>query len=316
MIMSPFFSICIPVYKNFTYLERLLHSVFEQTFTDFEIVITDDSPGNTIEVWLNGHYSDQRISYFRNPVPLGTPENWNEAIRRSKGEWIKLMHDDDWFAHEHALHRLHDAIISTDAKFVYCDYRNILLNGNRSEVPRIKGSFIRNWWVKKNPETLYAKNIVGPPSVVCVHRSINELYDRQMKWLVDVDYYIRILNKQSAYYIKDKLINIGIGSEQVTRYTQNRPEVEIPEGLRLASKINHDPLLNIYFYDAWWRLLRNLNIRDNTQLLAHVGGENVPKQIFQMMNDLKKLPQWLLKMGLLSKLFMTFSYFMYKLKIS
>ena len=93
----PFFSICIPVYKNVDYLKRLLETIFIQTFTDFEVVITDDSPDNVIFEFIQNYYPGKNIRYFKNKYALGTPENWNECIRKANGSWIKMMHDDDWF---------------------------------------------------------------------------------------------------------------------------------------------------------------------------------------------------------------------------
>ena len=47
--------------------------------------------------------------YYKNIKVLGTPENWNESIRKAKGAWIKLMHDDDWFANENSLQKFYEA---------------------------------------------------------------------------------------------------------------------------------------------------------------------------------------------------------------
>src|ERR1043166_5570237 len=100
---SPTFSICIPAYKRVNFLKRLLDSIAAQSFKDFEVIITDDSPGN--EVYdLTEHYKDNfTILYLKNPATLGTPANWNEAISHARGEWIKLMHDDDWFSSSESL---------------------------------------------------------------------------------------------------------------------------------------------------------------------------------------------------------------------
>lgn len=307
-MIPPFFSICIPVYKNVRYLERLLKSIRIQTFRDYEVVICDDSPDEKVGAWLQENFAGAGFTYYRNVPALGTPENWNECIRKSTGTWIKLMHDDDWFAHENVLHILHETLIATDARFIHCNYRNILLDNTHKEIPRIKGSSFRNWWVKKSPETLYARNIIGPPSVVCVHRSITERYDKRMKWLVDIDYYIRILKKEKAFYIKDILIHVGLGEDQVTQYTHNRPEVEIPEGLLLYEKSGASVFRNIFFYDAWWRLIRNLNIRSEKKFSSYLHGHAFPPVIRKIIQHQKQVPQGLLHIGILSKLFMFVSW--------
>ena len=40
--MDPFFSIITPVRNGEKFLNRYLRSLFDQTFTDFEVIIVDD----------------------------------------------------------------------------------------------------------------------------------------------------------------------------------------------------------------------------------------------------------------------------------
>ena len=42
-------SICVPAYKNPVGVERLLGSIKVQSFTDYEVVVTDDSPDGSVE---------------------------------------------------------------------------------------------------------------------------------------------------------------------------------------------------------------------------------------------------------------------------
>jgi len=49
MTNSSEISICIPAYKNVGFLERLLHSISIQSFADYEVVITDDSPDDSVK---------------------------------------------------------------------------------------------------------------------------------------------------------------------------------------------------------------------------------------------------------------------------
>ena len=53
----------------------------------------------------------------------------------------------------------------------------------------------------KNPYRLLADNVIGPPSVVLYKREDKTVYDKQLKWLVDIDFYIRYLKGKSFYYI-------------------------------------------------------------------------------------------------------------------
>ena len=105
-----FLSICIPAYKRTEYLERLLNSISKQDFKSFEVIVTDDSSDDTVERLCFEFKEKFAIQYFKNTPTLGTPENWNESIRHAKGEWIKLMHDDDWFTDRNSLSEFVNAI--------------------------------------------------------------------------------------------------------------------------------------------------------------------------------------------------------------
>lgn len=100
----PKVSICIPAYGNPEGIRRLLDSIKEQTFTDYEVVLTDDSPDDSVrDAALE---SDMEcLRYHKNEKRLGATGNWNEAVRRAKGEYIKIMHHDDWFSQPDSLER-------------------------------------------------------------------------------------------------------------------------------------------------------------------------------------------------------------------
>ena len=83
-------SICIPSYNQVKYLRRTIDSVLSQTYSDYEIIITDDSSTDIVFNLVREYESTGKIQYFKNKTPYGSPENWNEAIRLSKGEFVKI----------------------------------------------------------------------------------------------------------------------------------------------------------------------------------------------------------------------------------
>ena len=56
-----FISICIPTYKSGTKLERLLDSIKIQTFSDYEVVVSDDSPDDSMKKIIDEKYADMNI---------------------------------------------------------------------------------------------------------------------------------------------------------------------------------------------------------------------------------------------------------------
>ena len=119
-------SICIPAYKRVDFLKRLLDSIEIQRFRSFEVVVTDDSPDENVQLLCAAFREKFSLHYQRNTSPLGTPENWNEAIRLAKGKWIKLMHDDDWFASADSLQAFAEAVGKhPNGRFFFSAYRNL-----------------------------------------------------------------------------------------------------------------------------------------------------------------------------------------------
>src|SRR4051812_41659914 len=109
MTDQPFISICIPAYKRIDDLKRLLNSISQQTFKNFEVIVSDDSPDDSVEQLCTAYTTSLNLIYYNNTPALGTPENWNAAIRKANGTWIKLMHDDDYFASDESLQIYVDA---------------------------------------------------------------------------------------------------------------------------------------------------------------------------------------------------------------
>jgi glycosyltransferase involved in cell wall biosynthesis len=298
----PFFSICIPVYKNVDYLRRLLDSVLAQSFTDYEIIITDDSPDESIGDWLKENYAGRTIQYHRHAQPMGTPENWNQSMRKAKGEWIKLMHDDDWLASTNALQVFHDAV-STNAgcKFFFSAYCNVYENTGRLEPVRMDA--IDKMMFQMNPLHLFRKVYVGNPSCVLLHRSIEEWYDSQFKFVVDFEYYIRLIRQGYRWtYIDEVLINVGFHAEQVTQYTKYNPSVQLPENHQLLRLLGPSILSNLLVYEYYWRMYRNVGIRSVDEAATY--DADIPAPLQRMIRFQSGISAEWLRNGFVSKLCM------------
>ena len=79
----PKVSICIPAYDQVDYLKKNIDSVLVQTYTKYEIIVTDDSPSDIVKDLIQQYQRPDIIKYYKNDTALGTPENWNEGIRRA-----------------------------------------------------------------------------------------------------------------------------------------------------------------------------------------------------------------------------------------
>ncbi len=307
---TPLISICIPAYKRVNYLKRLLESIRIQTFTDFEVIVTDDSPDDSVQQ-LCMQYSDQLpLNYSKNQYTLGTPENWNEGIRKATGEWIKIMHDDDWLSSADSLGQFyHMAVKTPDTDFIFSGYS--IFEHDQFKSNSIINSF-QERLLRKDPRNLFYKNVIGPPSVILHRNHQHLLYDNQMKWLVDIDFYMRYLNEFPNFqFTREKLVNIGFNEGQVTKQVWHDKKIVIPETLLLLQKIGGDIFKRIWNYDFMWRLVRNYEIGSDEEMrnLTPRAVTTPLDSVFpHILKSQKRIPGSVLKVGLFSKFFMFISY--------
>ena len=90
----PAVTIIIPVFRRFDFLREALSSALAQTFTDYEILVSDDGPSDEAAS-LASSYRDERIRYRRNPRTLGIALNHYAAFQEARGRYLASLHDDD-----------------------------------------------------------------------------------------------------------------------------------------------------------------------------------------------------------------------------
>ena len=180
METRPKVSCAIPIHNMENaafFLRRLMQSLERQTFKDFEIVITKED---------------------------GTmAQNTNAAIKKCKGELIKILYMDDYLAHESALENMVESFKSGWLA-TGCIHDN--------------GAHLFNThYPAYNDEIHLGKNTIGSPSVIMIENKEPLLFDETMNWLLDCDYYKRL----HARYGKPTLLQnvdvvIGVGKHQTT----------------------------------------------------------------------------------------------------
>ena len=250
----PKVSICIPAYKQPESLRRALISVCKQDFLDFEVVITDDTQDESVKNMVDEFSSKIKIKYFKNSPCKSTPENWNEAIRRASGEYIKILHHDDWFLEEYSLSEMVSLLDNHhDSTFAFCACVNVDIQSGTKKVHAPAATQIE--MLQADSTCLFFGNFVGAPSVTIYRRKPDLFYDFHLKWLVDVEFYIRLLKQNSSFqYLPKPLIGITCNSaEQVTRACENNKEVEISENLYVYDKIAQHTTVNEKFFLEYFR---------------------------------------------------------------
>ena len=291
---QPFISICIPTYKNVDYLQRLLQSVIIQTFKDYEIVITDNSPDNSVEQLVKELGEQLSIRYYKNDPPTNMGENFNRALQKATGKWIKIMHDDDWFATATSLQQFADAVIQNPGcDFIFSACNNVDLATGKIENHKLDEK--KKLLLHSSFYNLYFDNVIGHPSTV-MHKNNDVLYDPSFKWVIDIDFYTRFFEKYSRwYYIPETCINIGIDTSQFSNKYYKNPQVEIPEYLLLLKKLPVTAESNQYIFHALWLLVRKFRLRNLEQIRKAGYDGDVPGVIFKIIKYQKNIPRFIIK---------------------
>ena len=90
-------SIIIPVYNRINLISETLHSVYKQTFSNWEIIIVDDgSSDGTFEMVLKEAEKDSRVHVIKNTSGIKGPSSArNIGLKDSKGEFVLFLDSDD-----------------------------------------------------------------------------------------------------------------------------------------------------------------------------------------------------------------------------
>lgn len=220
MPLAPKVSICIPTFRGEATLGAAIESVLAQSLTDFELVVIDDgSPGDTRAIMER--FDDPRITYLRNASNLGPQGNWNRCLEVAQGTYFKLLPHDD-LLHPRCLER-QVAVLEADPSerfaLVFCarivlgpDGRTLTRRGYPGRVEgtiparKVMGSCVRR-----------GTNLLGEPGAVLMRRSLANrvgAFDATNPYVIDLDYWFRLLAHGDAYYIDDTLASFRVSQSQ------------------------------------------------------------------------------------------------------
>jgi hypothetical protein len=191
---KPLVSIAIPYHDMpFTdiFLARLLHSLSKQTFRDFEIVLTKEGK---------------------------MAENSNAAIKRCKGELVKVMYMDDFFNTSGALEIMVEQFNNPKTQW-------LIAGATNNERP---------YWTE---DIHTGNNKLGSPSALMFRNDEPLLFDEKMSWVLDCDLYKRLHERYGPpTIIQGPHIGIGIHDDQVSNTMSNEDKIKEHEYIRTKYK--------------------------------------------------------------------------------
>jgi glycosyltransferase involved in cell wall biosynthesis len=197
-INYPKISICIPCYEMHgmggLYLHENLERIKNQTYKNYEVVISDHSVNDSIflvcEEFVKGGMD---IKYFKNTVSIGNSSaNLNNCISNSSGDVIKIIFQDDFLYSDRSLEEISLCFKENpEIKWVAtsCCHTEDGINFEKFMDPLY------------THDILTGNNRISSPSVISFVNSDDKIYfDPNYIWLMDCDYYYRLYLKYGEPY--------------------------------------------------------------------------------------------------------------------
>lgn len=204
-------TVIIPTYNRANRVCRAISSVLDQTFTDFEvIVINDTSTDDTIE--RLGDFGDN-IKIIRHSENKGVSAARNSGIKKATGKYIALLDSDDYWMPEKLQVQIDFFNKNPDA--LICQARELWVRNGRRVNPAKKH-------LKPSGDIFIPslKLCLVSPSAVMFKKSLLDevgMFDEDLPVCEDYDLWLRIAYKYPVYLIEqDLLVKEGGAPDQLS----------------------------------------------------------------------------------------------------
>ena len=253
--MTPWISVLIPAYEHPEGVRRILDAIYFSSEHGIECIIGDDSNSNIVELMVKFHplYINGHVCYHRNKYSCGAVKNWNNLINRAKGEYLLLMHHDEcpenyiFFSQLNNIINIHN---KPDIIFLRCSLPILMNRRLRYHMP-FSLKFI---FLKFAPGYLILHNVIGSPSNVVIRQDVCLDFDDRLKWMVDVDWMVRLLRQSKNNWIIAKCLSIVSIYNKSTSITSslgsNVSKLRYKESRYIQNKLGHMPVFNYIFQNT------------------------------------------------------------------
>ena len=188
-------------------IKKSIKSILEQTFTDFELLIYDDSTNAETISAIDSFKYDERVKIFRSTVKKGFVVSLNEGLSAAKGKYIARMDGDDI--------SLPDRL---EKEYVYLENnKKVFVVGGNMDIIDENDNVISSRKYPTDGLRLYFFSCfrcpLAHPSIMMRRELIDYgfRYNEKLKRSEDLDLWLRIIN--SGYKIAnlpDTIINYRI----------------------------------------------------------------------------------------------------------
>ena len=226
-------SILMNCWNGEAYLKEAIESVFNQSFSDWEIIFIDNcSSDNSAEIAKS---FGKKVKYFKTPYSMSLGEARAFGIERSCGQYLMYLDVDDRYQ-ENTIDILLNEIKGTDYLVVYSGHRNIDSKGNiiGKYNPSIKegnifGSLLRQFDVPTSSLIMNLKK----------YKDLGQTYDKEMLVSAEYNHYLRLSVSNTFKCIKGELTDYRIHNGGLT--SKRSADLHKDRVITLDNIIKNDP---------------------------------------------------------------------------
>lgn len=222
---SPQLSVIVPAYNVERFLDKCLHSIWKQTFTDFEVIlINDGSTDNTLQICREWTGRDPRFRLI-SQENQGLAETRNVGIRASRAPRVMFVDSDDYLEHD-AIQVLMNNMRRTSADISMGCYIVEDLQGKRLKKPAQLGDVclttrqayvkilfdreVKSYaWAKIYTKSLF-DGIEYPKGLLLEDYLTTYLVFRRAKLVVST-------SKEVYHYVQQATSIMNVGTNKITR---------------------------------------------------------------------------------------------------
>jgi glycosyltransferase involved in cell wall biosynthesis len=193
----------VPTYNSEKYLRECLDSVINQTFQDWECVISDDaSVDRSVEIAREYEKKDSRFKVLTHDVNVGAANNWNRAKENNKSFATKLLCSDDYLTID-ALKTQFDILKINKTAIIFSERYIVFPNGKKlhPRLPKYASNISFNdafkYYIK------HGRNIFGEPVTALFRTDLfvnSEGFYPKFEYSLDTSGYMSIARGQEVTF--------------------------------------------------------------------------------------------------------------------
>lgn len=211
---TPFFSIAVSLHDRGElgneYIKELLESIEFQIYKNFEVVISDSSNRKDYAQTIKFFSKNLNIKHLKSTYSH-LSDNINFAIKNCQGKYIKIVFSDDLFLTKYLtiyLFLIHKILkkkwlLLSSYDFKKDEYGSLKIVAGRKP--------------KWNDKLLFGINTISSPSVLSFINFENNLFDNNLRLLMDCEFYYRLKKKYNNPYYSHRFFvgnRVHINQEQ------------------------------------------------------------------------------------------------------